>query len=98
LSNGTERSVRTLLRNAGIEEYFESLLSGDRIRTFKLDPAVYALLQAVAVEPAQRKKHCARGGSIWYPEETIREELDNGQLKPLPPAEGGERVGMLYLM
>ena len=32
-----------------------------------------------------------------YPEETIREELDNGQLKLLPLAEGGERAGTLYL-
>jgi len=64
-------------------------------RDFKPDPAVHALLQAVAVEPAQRKKHCARGGSILYPEETIREELDNSHLKPLPLAEGGERVGTL---
>ena len=37
-------------------------------------------------------------GYAWYPEETIREELDNGQLKPLPLAEGGERAGTLYLM
>jgi hypothetical protein len=39
----------------------------------------------------------APSGYAWYPEETIREELDNGQLKPLPLAEGGERAGTLYL-
>jgi DNA-binding transcriptional LysR family regulator len=37
-------------------------------------------------------------GYAWFPEETIREELHAGQLKPLPLAEGGERKGFLYLM
>jgi DNA-binding transcriptional LysR family regulator len=37
-------------------------------------------------------------GYAWYPEETVREELESGSLKRLPLAEGGERVGMLYLM
>jgi len=37
-------------------------------------------------------------GYAWYPEETIREELDTGKLKILPLAEGAERVGTLYLM
>jgi len=37
-------------------------------------------------------------GYAWFPEETIREELHAGQLKPLPLAEGRERKGTLYLM
>ncbi|HEU5295919.1 MAG TPA: LysR family transcriptional regulator [Burkholderiaceae bacterium] len=37
-------------------------------------------------------------GYAWFPEETIREELHAGQLKPLPLAEGSERRGFLYLM
>ena len=37
-------------------------------------------------------------GYAWFPEETIREELHAGQLKPLRLAEGGERKGFLYLM
>ena len=45
LTNGTERSVRSLLQNAGIGEYFEEILSADQIETFKPDPAVYALLK-----------------------------------------------------
>jgi 2-haloacid dehalogenase len=45
LSNGTERSVRGLLEHAGIGAYFETILSADRIRSFKPDPAVYALLE-----------------------------------------------------
>ena len=37
-------------------------------------------------------------GFAWYPEDTIREELAAGKLKPLPLAEGSQRAGMLYLM
>jgi DNA-binding transcriptional LysR family regulator len=37
-------------------------------------------------------------GYAWFAEETIREELHAGQLKPLPLAEGRERTGTLYLM
>lgn len=37
-------------------------------------------------------------GYAWFPEETIREELDAGKLKPLPLQEGSELVGTLYLM
>jgi DNA-binding transcriptional LysR family regulator len=37
-------------------------------------------------------------GYAWYPEETVREELESAKLKRLPLAEGAERVGMLYLM
>ena len=45
LTNGTERSVRVLLQNAGIVGYFAAILSADRVGTFKPDPAVYALLK-----------------------------------------------------
>jgi DNA-binding transcriptional LysR family regulator len=37
-------------------------------------------------------------GYAWFAEDTIREELDAGVLKPLPLREGAERVGTLYLM
>jgi DNA-binding transcriptional LysR family regulator len=37
-------------------------------------------------------------GFAWFPEETIRDELERGQLKPLPLREGGERWGDLYLV
>ena len=42
-SNGTERSVRSLLEHADIATYFETVLSADRIGTFKPDPALYDL-------------------------------------------------------
>ena len=47
LTNGVERSVRTLLKHAGIDGYFEAILSADQTATFKPDPAVYALLKQV---------------------------------------------------
>jgi DNA-binding transcriptional LysR family regulator len=37
-------------------------------------------------------------GYAWYPEDSIREELDRGALKPLPLREGGERLATLYLV
>ncbi|MEB4590920.1 LysR family transcriptional regulator [Candidatus Thiothrix sp. Deng01] len=37
-------------------------------------------------------------GYAWFPEESIREELDAGKLKPLPLQEGAELIGTLYLM
>ena len=41
---------------------------------------------------------CMGLGYAWYPEESIREELDSGGLVPLPLAHGGERYVMLYLV
>jgi DNA-binding transcriptional LysR family regulator len=41
---------------------------------------------------------CMGLGYAWYPEESIREELDRGQLKPLPLVEGGTREATLYLV
>ncbi len=37
-------------------------------------------------------------GFAWFAEETIREELQQGLLKPLPLREGAERWGELYLI
>jgi DNA-binding transcriptional LysR family regulator len=37
-------------------------------------------------------------GFAWFPEETVRSELQGGALKPLPLREGGERWGDLYLV
>src|SRR5450631_2597615 len=37
-------------------------------------------------------------GFAWFPEETVRDELERGLLKPLPLREGGERFGDLYLV
>jgi DNA-binding transcriptional LysR family regulator len=41
---------------------------------------------------------CMGLGYAWYPEETVRGELERGELKPLPLREGGERWGELYLV
>lgn len=37
-------------------------------------------------------------GYAWYPEESVREELERGALKALPLREGAERFGTLYLV
>ena len=37
-------------------------------------------------------------GYAWYSEDSVREELDSGRLKPLPLREGAERLATLYLM
>jgi 2-haloacid dehalogenase len=55
LTNGTRRSARGVLENAGISEFLEDVLSVEPIATFKPDPRVYALLgklTAAGAEPA----------------------------------------------
>lgn len=37
-------------------------------------------------------------GYAWYPEDSVREELEQGALQPLPLREGAERFGTLYLV
>lgn len=37
-------------------------------------------------------------GFAWFPEDTVRRELDGGALKALPLREGGERFATLYLI
>jgi DNA-binding transcriptional LysR family regulator len=37
-------------------------------------------------------------GYAWYPEDSVREELASGKLKPLPLREGAERFAQLYLV
>jgi DNA-binding transcriptional LysR family regulator len=37
-------------------------------------------------------------GYAWYPEDSVREELERGALKPLPLREGGERAATLHLV
>lgn len=41
-SNGTADAVRGLLRNAGIDGFFDDVISTDEIRSFKPNPGVYA--------------------------------------------------------
>ncbi|HVN98516.1 MAG TPA: LysR family transcriptional regulator [Steroidobacteraceae bacterium] len=41
---------------------------------------------------------CSGAGFAWYPEDTIRGELERGELKPLPMREDKERWAELYLV
>ncbi len=43
-SNGVEKSLRTLLGNAGVQHYLEGVVSVDDIKTFKPNPDVYDYL------------------------------------------------------
>ena len=54
LTNGTLRSARSVLENAGIMDYLEDVLSVEPIATFKPDPAVYALLEKLSAGRAGR--------------------------------------------
>jgi len=37
-------------------------------------------------------------GYAWYPEDSVRAELERGALKPLPLREGAEKAGTIYLV
>ena len=52
-SNGTAEMVGAVIRHAGIEHFFEDIVSVDRLRTFKPDPAVYRhMIEIAGVDPA----------------------------------------------
>jgi 2-haloacid dehalogenase len=53
LTNGTASSVHSLLRYAGLDDYFERVLSADQVQIFKPAPAVYELLKRVAGPAAE---------------------------------------------
>ncbi len=53
-SNGTADMVDAVLAHAGIERFFDGVVSVDALQTFKPDPAVYAhVLKVADVEPGQ---------------------------------------------
>jgi 2-haloacid dehalogenase len=54
-SNGVADDVSGLLQHAGIDQYFEAVVSVDTIRTFKPDPLVYRHFIDVAATDAN---HC----------------------------------------
>lgn len=47
LSNGTPRMLQALLRNSGLDQWIETVISVDSVRTYKPHPSCYGL-----VEPA----------------------------------------------
>lgn len=52
-SNGTAEMVAAVLEHAGIEHFFEDIVSVDRLQTFKPDPEVYRHMSEIAgVDPA----------------------------------------------
>ena len=53
-SNGTADAVDSLLRHAGIDGYFNTVVSVDAVGSFKPDPAVYSHFIEIAALPAER--------------------------------------------
>jgi 2-haloacid dehalogenase len=43
-SNGKAENVKKLLQNAGLEHYFDGIVSVDDLKSYKPNPAVYAYL------------------------------------------------------
>jgi DNA-binding transcriptional LysR family regulator len=56
--------------------------------------------QSLTVSHKATSIHAARMGLgfAWFPEDTVRAELERNELKPLPLREGGERWAALYLV
>jgi DNA-binding transcriptional LysR family regulator len=52
----------------------------------------------VSHKATQISAACHGMGFAWFPEDSIRRELEEGTLKPLPMREGGERFGEAYLV
>lgn len=53
---------------------------------------------AVSSKATSIRAACMGLGFAWYAEETIRRELESGELKPLPLEKGRERYATLYLV
>lgn len=67
----------------------------------RVRPSVWNVAQrrlTVSHKATSIRAACMGMGFAWYPEDWIREELDAGQLKPLPLKEGAERWGAMYLV
>jgi 2-haloacid dehalogenase len=62
-TNGTERSVRVLLRHAELFRYFQTIFSVDSIQTFKPNPAVYE--QLVHAANTSKKEIWFVSGNPW---------------------------------
>jgi 2-haloacid dehalogenase len=52
LSNGSKKMLEAAVRHNGLEEYFEEILSAERVKTYKPSPRVYALGPEVLKTPA----------------------------------------------
>ncbi len=71
LSNLGEAALRSNMRNAGIEEAFEAVLSTDRVRAFKPAPVAYQMAIEAFGLPKERIGFAAFGGwdaigATWF--------------------------------
>lgn len=67
-------------------------------RTVTLTPPQAEARLTVSHKATSIRAACMGMGFAWYPEDWIRDERANGQLKPLPLKEGAERWGAMYLV
>jgi DNA-binding transcriptional LysR family regulator len=74
-----------VIRDSGSQRRSGSWVGAEQIWTFSH--------KATSIHAA-----CMGLGFAWFPEETIRNELERGLLKPLPLREGAKRSGELYLV
>lgn len=62
LANYTAEMIEHLLRNGGVRDLFDEILSVERVRTFKPDPRAYAMGPAVLGLPRESIVFSAFGG------------------------------------
>ncbi len=96
LANFTPSMIENLLRNGGVREYFDEILSTDRVKSFKPDPRAYALGPSVLGFRREEIAFSAFGGwdaagARWYGFPTFwvnRLGLPVEELAPGPDATG----------
>lgn len=96
LANYTPTMIENLLRNGGVREHFDEILSTDRVKSFKPDPRAYALGPSVLGLHREEVAFSAFGGwdaagARWYGFPTFwvnRLGLPQEELAPGPDATG----------
>jgi 2-haloacid dehalogenase len=96
LTNYTPTMIENLLRHGGVREYFDEILSTDRVKSFKPDPRAYALGPTVLGFDREEIAFSAFGGwdaagARWYGFPTFwvnRLGLPMEELGPGPDATG----------
>ena len=103
LSNMSEEMIAQGIRNAGISDYFNYILSSDRVRTFKPDPRVYQLaIDAYRLKKSEILFVAFAGwdvaGAKWFGYPTYWVNRMNLQLDILDADPDGEGTNLSYLV
>ncbi|RWA53170.1 haloacid dehalogenase [Cupriavidus sp. UYMSc13B] len=94
LSNGSPAMLEGAVRNAGMEGLFTHVLSVDRIRKYKPDPAVYALACEAFGLPADRITFVSSNGwdvsgAAWFGFKTFWVNRQQGPIERLDAVPDG---------